>query len=193
VRLWSLHPRHLDCRGLLALWREALLAREVLRGRTKGYRAHPQLARFRAHPRPLAAIEAYLLAVLAEAERRAYDFDAAEVRDPGPVEPIQVCEGQIGYEARHLLAKLRGRDPAACRALRACGGIEPHPLFVVVKGGIEPWEKVPRGRGAKARSARATPQRAPSPGGRVSSRARRDLSLLPSGQHAHPSIRTKSG
>jgi hypothetical protein len=37
---------YLDGRGLVALWREALLAQAVLRGRTRGYR-HPQLARFR--------------------------------------------------------------------------------------------------------------------------------------------------
>ncbi|MFZ2406304.1 MAG: pyrimidine dimer DNA glycosylase/endonuclease V [Methylobacter sp.] len=33
--------------GLLALWREALLAQKVLRGESRGYRHHPQLARFR--------------------------------------------------------------------------------------------------------------------------------------------------
>ena len=46
MRLWSLHPKYLDARGLVALWREALLAQAVLRGETRGYRHHPQLARF---------------------------------------------------------------------------------------------------------------------------------------------------
>ncbi|HEU5178767.1 MAG TPA: pyrimidine dimer DNA glycosylase/endonuclease V, partial [Burkholderiales bacterium] len=32
MRLWSLHPKYLDARGLVALWREALLAQAVLRG-----------------------------------------------------------------------------------------------------------------------------------------------------------------
>lgn len=27
MRLWSLHPKHLDPQGLVALWREVLLAR----------------------------------------------------------------------------------------------------------------------------------------------------------------------
>jgi len=55
VRLWSVHPEYLDSRGLVALWREALLAQAVLRGETRGYRRHPRLARFRARPDPTAA------------------------------------------------------------------------------------------------------------------------------------------
>ena len=43
MRLWSIHPRYLDSMGLVALWREALLAQAVLRGETKGYKFHPQL------------------------------------------------------------------------------------------------------------------------------------------------------
>jgi len=30
MRLWSLHPRYLDAKGLVALWREGLLAQKVL-------------------------------------------------------------------------------------------------------------------------------------------------------------------
>ena len=45
MRLWSIHPKYLDPAGLTACWREGLLAREVLCGRTSGYRNHPQLAR----------------------------------------------------------------------------------------------------------------------------------------------------
>lgn len=63
MRLWSLHPKYLDPQGLVAPWREALLAQAVLRGETRGYRAHPQLQRFREQPAFLAAIGAYLLAV----------------------------------------------------------------------------------------------------------------------------------
>ena len=52
MRLWTLHPRHLDRQGLTGAWREALLAQAVLAGRTRGYREHPQLLRFREHPDP---------------------------------------------------------------------------------------------------------------------------------------------
>jgi hypothetical protein len=47
MRIWSIHPKYLDIKGLVALWREALLAKHVLEGRTKGYRNHPQLDRFK--------------------------------------------------------------------------------------------------------------------------------------------------
>ena len=53
MRLWSLDPAHLDRQGLVACWREALLAQAVLAGRTRGYRHHPQLERFRVVPGPV--------------------------------------------------------------------------------------------------------------------------------------------
>jgi hypothetical protein len=66
MRLWTLHPRYLDAQGLVALWREALLARAVLRGETRGYRHHPQLLRFQAHAQPRTAISVFLAGVHAE-------------------------------------------------------------------------------------------------------------------------------
>jgi hypothetical protein len=41
MRLWTLHPQYLDAKGLVAVWREALLAQHVLSGATTGYRRHP--------------------------------------------------------------------------------------------------------------------------------------------------------
>lgn len=35
MRLWTLHPKYLDTKGLVALWREALLAQKVLQGKQK--------------------------------------------------------------------------------------------------------------------------------------------------------------
>ena len=75
MRLWSLHPRYLDPQGLVALWREALLAQAVLGGKTRGYQHHPQLERFRALVAPRSAVSAYLKAVHAEAVIRGYSFD----------------------------------------------------------------------------------------------------------------------
>jgi Pyrimidine dimer DNA glycosylase len=60
MRLWSIHPSFWDRQGLVAVWREALLAQKVLQGETKGYRSHPQLQRFRSSGDPLGAIAAYL-------------------------------------------------------------------------------------------------------------------------------------
>jgi hypothetical protein len=141
VRLWTLHPRYLDARGLVALWREGLLARAVLKRQTRGYRHHPQLARFRAHPSPLAAINAYLRVVLVEAKSRGYAFDQSKI---GPVRAgirLRATQGQLAFEGQHLLSKLRARSPRLYRLRRRCEAFEPHPLFRIVSGGVEFWER----------------------------------------------------
>jgi hypothetical protein len=146
MRLWSVHPRYLDRQGLTACWREGLLAQAVLLGRTRGYRQHPQLVRFRSQADPAAAVGAYLLAVAAEAAERGYRFDLARVERADPeaaaVQPrIPVTAGQVAHEWEHLTAKLQARSPDQATALV---GVMPevHPLFVVVPGGVEAWERL---------------------------------------------------
>jgi hypothetical protein len=145
MRLWSLHPSLLDRQGLTACWREALLAQAVLGGRTRGYTAHPQLERFRRSPEPLAAIGAYLEAVAADASRRGYRFDTGRIAvapSGGAAPPrISVTEGQLEWEWGHLLRKLVNRSPQAYTQASALGRPLPHPLFVVVAGAVEPWER----------------------------------------------------
>lgn len=143
MRLWSLHPRHLDAKGLVALWREGLLARKVLQGRTRGYARHPQLERFCRARDPLGAIDAYLSAVLAEAVARGYRFDAGKIGKPGAgrAARLRVTRGQLAYEREHLMRKLERRDPRRARALAALADPAPHPLFRVVEGGIAGWER----------------------------------------------------
>jgi len=140
MRLWSLHPRYLDPKGLVALWREGLLAQAVLSGRTRGYRHHPQLARFLASPSPRRHIAAYLRQVHAEAIRRGYRFDAAKIGRRGPVAPLLVTRGQLDYEWRHLARKLKARAPALRARLAAVKRPRAHPLFRVVSGGVADWE-----------------------------------------------------
>lgn len=142
MRLWSLHPQHLDGKGLVALWREALLAQKVLRGATTGYRHHPQLARFKAHPDPLAAIAVYLDAVQREATRRGYRFDASKIIQQTTRKKIPVTTGQVEYELAHLRNKLKLRDPAALAILKKSGPPVLHPLFREVAGNVEAWEIV---------------------------------------------------
>lgn len=141
MRLWTVHPRYLDARGLVALWREGLLARAVLRGDTRGYRHHPQLQRFRAHATPRSAMNAYLAAVWSEADRRGYAFDRAKIGPVRAVAPIPCASGQLAHEWRHLLRKLRTRSPAEWRACRAVAAPAPHPLFRIVAGPVEAWER----------------------------------------------------
>lgn len=142
MRLWSLHPRYLDAKGLTALWREGLLARKVLQGKTKGYRNHPQLVRFRSQPEPIEAIDAYLLAVLTEAQQRGYRFDCTKIEPAGVISPIPLTDGQLRYELDHLKEKLRRRDPQRYEDLLHIPDPAPHPLFCVVPGDIAAWEKV---------------------------------------------------
>ncbi len=150
MRLWSLHPRYLDPQGLVALWREALLARAVLGGKTRGYRSHPQLERFRTHATPRSAISSYLQGVHAEAEARGYSFDRSKI-GPGRVEvPVFVTSDQVRHEWHHLLKKLQARNPALHR--QWCDVITPdcHPLFRPRPGPVESWERT---RGHTSQSA----------------------------------------
>jgi hypothetical protein len=144
MRIWTLHPRYLDTRGLTAAWREALLARAVLRGLTRGYRHHPQLDRFRAHATPRSAINAYLAVLFEESAQRGYSFDRSRFGALRPASAIEVTSGQLRHEWQHLLEKLRVRSAKDYERWRAVKRPEVHPLFVVVRGGIEPWERAVR-------------------------------------------------
>jgi hypothetical protein len=157
MRLWTLHPRYLDGRGLVAVWREGLLAQAVLRGLTTGYTKHPQLIRFRESRAPLACIRSYLEAVHEEATRRGYRFDRRKLGRGGRGMRISVTRGQLRHEWRHLKAKLAVRGPARLATLRKTSRPEAHPLFRVVPGDVEAWEvghKRPRTRVGGRRGAR---------------------------------------
>ncbi|HVU83086.1 MAG TPA: pyrimidine dimer DNA glycosylase/endonuclease V [Rhodanobacteraceae bacterium] len=142
MRLWSLHPRYLDSKGLTAAWREALLARAVMAGQTRGYRAHPQLIRFERCAAPLLTIESYLHGLLAEAQARGFEFDAGKVSGMRTHRRLTVTRGQLAFEVRHLREKLRVRDPGRLRLLpRSAIAVETHPLFRVVPGAVAAWER----------------------------------------------------
>jgi len=141
MRLWSLHPMYLDPQGLIALWRETLLAQAVLRGETKGYRNHPQLDRFKESSEPLSAISTYLKAIHAEAEIRGYSFDKTKIKPYRKQVVLSVTEGQMQYEWSHLMHKLKGRSPEAYSKWCKEVALEPHPLFIVQEGCIEMWER----------------------------------------------------
>ena len=144
MRLWTINFKYLDARGLVALWREALLAKNVLAGLTKGYKNHPQLDRFYAHKNALEAINAYLAEVYAQACARGYKFDAAKAGefDERNLVKIAVSSGQIEYEFAFLQKKLKSRDINAYERNLSVKNIEIASIFKEIEGGIEPWEKV---------------------------------------------------
>lgn len=152
MRLWSLHPAMLDRQGLLAAWREGLLAQSVIvklqSGEKPAYRNHPQLSRFLASPVPLCLIGTWLTFIQKEATKRGYSFDKSKILEPSEAFRLIVTSGQLEYEFNHLQSKLKERDNSlywfnygyyVCAENSA---IEQHPMFVVVDGEIEGWEKV---------------------------------------------------
>ena len=141
MRLWTVHPRYLDPRGLVAAWREALLAQKVLAGATRGYRHHPQLARFQAQSDPLATIATFLAGIADEAQIRGYHFDASKISRRRFGGQIPETSGQLLYEWRHLKTKLQARAPLIARQLKNITTPEPHPLFRIVPGAVRAWEK----------------------------------------------------
>jgi hypothetical protein len=141
MRLWTVHPRHLDRQGLVAAWREGLLAQKVLRGETRGYTRHPQLARFRAHPDPVGVIATYLALLAREAGRRGYVFDVTKISTPRFAGRLVETRGQLLFEWKHLKRKLRLRSPQVYRECCRQGCLRANPLFRIVHGPVRDWEK----------------------------------------------------
>ena len=141
MRLWSLHPKYLDPQGLVALWRESLLAKAVLRGETRGYTNHPQLERFKLHPQPRLAINSYLAAVHAEATERGYAFNPSKIGPVRAVQPITVSTGQLAFEWSHLQHKLAARSPAVLAHWGDLVSPNCHPLFRQRSGPVASWER----------------------------------------------------
>ena len=146
MRLWSLHPKYLDRQGLVALWREGLLGQAVLRGKTRGYRRHPQLQRFRASETPARCIAGYLRHVHAEGLKRGYSFTRAKIGRGRYRRRLRLTLGQLQYEWEHLKAKLEVRNPESLARLEGIKLPEAHPIFRIVSGPAESWEKTHRGQ-----------------------------------------------
>ena len=142
MRIWSIHPKYLDSKGLVALWREALLAKNVLECKTIGYVNHPQLDRFKNSQNPLDAINQYLSNVYDEAVVRQFKFDSTKFRKPNLSLLLEVSEGQIIFEFKHLLFNLKSREINLYEKIEETKTIMPHPMFKIVKGEIENWERI---------------------------------------------------
>lgn len=135
MRLWSIHPQYLDSAGLVALWREGLLAQKVLRGETRGYTYHPQLERFRSVEH---SIGNYLLEVYNESRRRGYKFDKSKVLECADAVSLPIPREQLEYEFAHLMKKLSIRSPKT--VIEQPKKIIPLPIFYEVEGSVCDWE-----------------------------------------------------
>ena len=142
MRLWSIHPDYLDSKGLVALWREGLLAMKVLKGQTRGYKNHPQLDRFRTQADPVLFINTFLHFVYLEAEKRGYRFNKQKLDNKITSRHIPVSKGQLQFELNHLYTKFSLRSPDLLPALKNIRIPKPNPVFRQVEGRIEQWEKL---------------------------------------------------
>lgn len=119
-----------------------MLAQKVLFNRTKGYKKHPQLERFRQHSNALEAIGFYLYEIYKESRIRGYNFKKDKIaRINKNIKPVKVSQGQISFEVKHLASKLKKRDRESFSRISKIKRIKLHPLFVSAKGGRESWEK----------------------------------------------------
>jgi len=132
MRLWSIHPKYLDTKGLVALWRESLLAQKVLQGKTKGYRHHPQLDRFKQTDDPIATIGTYLHHVYLESKERNYNFQFSKIEMIKETPKMRISEDLLVSEFRHLLSKLQSRDTERYKQYLTIEEIVPHPSFEVL-------------------------------------------------------------
>lgn len=143
MRLWSIHPKYLDSSGLVACWRETLLAKNVLLNLTKGYKNHPQLLRFKKTNSPIQYIDNYLNEIYLESTKRGYKFSKDKIGTLSyNIEKIEVTSSQINYEFKHLLNKLKDRDYKKYIEIKRLKDIECNPIFKIVPGDLEPWEKI---------------------------------------------------
>lgn len=140
MRIWSIHPKYLDPKGLVALWRETLLAKNVLEGKTSGYTNHPQLIRFKEAANPHVCINWYLNGVFGESLKRNYKFDRSKFQRTKEPARLPVTMGQLAYEKEHLLKKLQVRNLNHYHQIKPIKELDPHPLFIPVKGDVEDWE-----------------------------------------------------
>ena len=135
------------------------------------YKNHPQLERFRNvyNPakglNPLYYLGLYLLDIIKEADGRGYSFDIEKIKHI-PTKPreyqLTVTTGQLDYEFKLLQNKLLfGRENLSALPkyienhrlflehnknwMDNIGEIIiPHPLFKVIEGDIEKWERIKR-------------------------------------------------
>ena len=142
MRIWSIHPKYLDSKGIVALWREALLAKNALEGKTTGYCNHPQLDRFKNSKNPIDAINQYLSNIYDESVDRHFNFNITKFKKPVVPLLLTVSEGQLIFEFEHLLCKLKGREINLYNTIKETTTIIPHPMFKTIKGKVEKWERV---------------------------------------------------
>ncbi len=147
MKLWSLHPRHMDHTRLLALWRTALAARDIIEGRASDYRVDRSIYRFMGRLDSDRAINTYIYYIWLEAKGRGYRFAREEALKKELIDTeikIPVTSGQLLFEAWKLLTKISQTNPDWISRLAIEKCFEANPVFRVVEGLPDPREKISR-------------------------------------------------
>ncbi len=148
MRIWSINPKYLDQKGLIACWRESLLAKNVLEGKTIGYKNHPQLIRFKKTKNSLLYINSYLYEIYNEAKNRNYNFSKDKIdfllikkfTKNLDKNKIPLHDKQLKYEWEHIQKKLKIRDIKKYKENKKVETVEANPIFKIIQGEIESWE-----------------------------------------------------
>lgn len=139
MRIWSIHPKYLDTKRLTAQWREALLCKNVIEGKTKGYVNHPQFIRIKNHNKPIEFINAYLLTIWEEANKRLFKYDKSKIDMDKAIlfkNKMEVSDKQLEYEYYHMMLKSGKIEHILINE------IESNPLFNIIEGDIMIYERV---------------------------------------------------
>ena len=101
--------------------------------------------RFKFIPNGIGTLGLYLWEIYFEARKRGYDFDERKINKRNSIiKELTITKGQLEYEMARLQNKLykRDRDKFWDNQRLINNKIEPHPLFHVVEGEIEEWERI---------------------------------------------------
>ena len=76
-----------------------------------------------------------------EAKERGYAFDKSKIQQVRKAVSLTVTTGQIEYEWKNLLVKLKVRSPAFYQKGLNIEVPVAHPMFNVCTGDVELWER----------------------------------------------------
>ena len=140
MKLWTFHPRYLDTCGLTGLWREAIMAQNILiklmQGKLVGYTNHPELNKIRNIGESIfweGAIRVYLDEIYKESVLRKHSFNQYKIRaSRGFLLNVEIwlSEEQLRQEEETIKERMAVRSPGRYQEVKDLQ-FEPHPLFIL--------------------------------------------------------------
>lgn len=133
MRIWTIHPKYLDVKGFVALWRETLLAQNALLGNTRGWFNHPQLNPFKMQKDPVRHLANYLHLLCDEAEAREYTFVKTKILFPFDhnLPKIPTTQEVLDKEWQILLGRYPARSPKWFEKVKHIKSVTAHDSFII--------------------------------------------------------------